>query len=40
MIYSLAYLKTGTREILKGIAVGAVSVIISYALTLLIVPVK
>jgi hypothetical protein len=38
MIYSLAYLKTGTREILKGIALGVVSVIISYSLTLLIIP--
>ena len=38
MIYSLVYLKTSTREILKGIALGVVSVIISYSLTLLIVP--
>lgn len=40
MIYSLIYLKSGPREILKGIALGIVSVAISYALTLLIVPVK
>lgn len=40
MIYSLSYLKAGTREILKGIALGVVSVLISYSLTLLIVPVK
>ncbi len=38
MIYSLVYLKTGTREILKGIALGVVSVIISYSITLLIIP--
>ena len=38
MIYSLTYLKAGPREILKGIALGVVSVIISYSLTLLIVP--
>jgi hypothetical protein len=37
MIYSLAYLKSGAGEILKGIALGVVSVIISYSLTLLIV---
>ncbi|MEW6144037.1 MAG: hypothetical protein AB1598_03355 [Thermodesulfobacteriota bacterium] len=40
MIYSLAYLKSGAREILKGIAIGAVSVIISYSLTLFIVTMK
>ncbi len=40
MIYSLIYLKTDTKEILKGIAAGVVSVVISYSLTLLIVPVK
>ncbi|HVY55223.1 MAG TPA: hypothetical protein VHC46_05645, partial [Thermodesulfobacteriota bacterium] len=40
MIYSLVYLKTGTREILKGIALGIVSAVISYALTLLLFPVK
>lgn len=40
MIYSLSYLKVGTREILKGIALGVVSVVISYSLTLLIVPLK
>lgn len=38
MIYSLTYLKVGTTEILKGIALGVASVIISYSLTLLIVP--
>ena len=38
MIYSLYYLKTGARDILKGIALGVASVIISYSLTLLIVP--
>jgi len=38
MIYSLTYLKAGPREILKGIALGVASVIISYSLTLLIVP--
>jgi hypothetical protein len=38
MIYSLVYLKTGTREIIKGVALGVVSVIISYSLTLLIIP--
>ena len=36
MIYSLVYMKTGAREIIKGIALGMVSVIISYSLTLLI----
>lgn len=40
MIYSLIYLKTDTKEILKGIAAGVVSVVISYSLTLLIFPVK
>ncbi|MGH7892420.1 MAG: hypothetical protein ACREN0_09135 [Thermodesulfobacteriota bacterium] len=40
MIYSLIYLKSGPREILKGIALGVASVIISYSLTLLIVPVR
>ena len=38
MIYALIYLKTGAGGILKGIALGIVSVIISYSLTLLIVP--
>ena len=38
MIYSLTYLKVGAGEILKGIALGVVSVVISYSLTLLIVP--
>lgn len=37
MIYSLSYLKTGAREIFKGTALGIVSVIISYALTLITV---
>jgi hypothetical protein len=40
MIYALVHVKTDKGEILKGIALGVVSVIISYALTLLIVPVK
>ncbi len=40
MIYSLIYLKALPREILKGIALGIISVAVSYALTLLIVPVK
>ena len=38
MIYSLTYLKAGPREILKGIALGVASVVISYSVTLLIVP--
>ncbi len=38
MIYCLVYLKTGARDILKGIAIGVVSVMISYSVTLLIVP--
>ena len=38
MIYSLAYLKAGAREISKGIALGAASVTISYLFTLLFVP--
>jgi len=38
MIYSLSYLKSGPREILKGIALGVASVVISYSVTLLIVP--
>jgi hypothetical protein len=38
MIYCLVYLKTGTRDILKGIALGVVSVMISYSLTLFIIP--
>jgi hypothetical protein len=40
MIYSLIYLKTDTKAIIKGIALGVVSVALSYSLTLLIVPVK
>lgn len=40
MIYSLTYLKTGVTEILKGVALGVVSVALSYSLTLLIFPVK
>jgi hypothetical protein len=40
MIYALFYLKAGTGEILKGIALGIVSVALSYAFTLLIVPVR
>lgn len=40
MIYSLIYLKTDTKEILKGIAAGVVSVVISYSLTLLILSMK
>ncbi|HSC34135.1 MAG TPA: hypothetical protein VLG45_02580 [Thermodesulfobacteriota bacterium] len=39
MVYSLVYLKTGAGKILKGIALGVVSVALSYSLTLLIVPV-
>lgn len=38
MIFSLMYLKVSTGEILKGIALGAASAAVSYALTLLIVP--
>lgn len=38
MIYCLVYLKTGTRDILKGIALGVVSVAISYSVTLFIIP--
>lgn len=38
MIYSLYYLKTDTKEVIKGIALGIVTVIISYSLTLLIIP--
>lgn len=38
MILSLIYLKVDSKEIIKGIALGAVSVIISYSLTLLIIP--
>ena len=40
MIYALIYMKTDKGEILKGIALGVVSVVISYSLTLLIIPVK
>jgi len=40
MIYALVRLNKPASEILKGIAIGAVSVVISYALTLLLVPVK
>lgn len=38
MILSLTYLKVDTKEIIKGVALGVVSVIISYTLTLLIIP--
>ena len=40
MIYALVRLSKSAGEILKGIALGAVSVVISYALTLLLFPVK
>ncbi len=40
MIYALIYMKTDKGDILKGIALGVVSVAISYTLTLLIIPVK
>ncbi len=40
MIYALVRLNKPAGEILKGIAIGAVSVVISYALTLVLVPVK
>ncbi|HKQ33586.1 MAG TPA: hypothetical protein VJV40_10280 [Thermodesulfobacteriota bacterium] len=40
MIYALVRLNKSPGEILKGIALGAVSVVISYALTLLLFPVK
>ena len=40
MIYALVRLSKSAGEILKGIALGAVSVVISYALTLLIFPVQ
>ncbi len=38
MIYALVHTKTDKGEILKGIALGVVSVAISYSLTLLIAP--
>lgn len=38
MIFSLIYLKVDTKEIMKGVALGVVSVVISYSLTLLIIP--
>ncbi|MEQ9618910.1 MAG: hypothetical protein RIG61_07020 [Deltaproteobacteria bacterium] len=38
MILSLIYLKVDTKEIIKGVALGVVSVVISYSLTLLIIP--
>ncbi len=37
MIYALFYLKAGTGKILKGIALGILSVALSYAFTLLII---
>jgi hypothetical protein len=40
MIYALVRLNKPAGEILKGIAIGAVSVVISYSLTILFVPVK
>ncbi len=40
MIYALIYVKIDKGGILKGIALGVASAAISYALTLLIVPVK
>lgn len=40
MIFSLVGLKTPAKEIIRGIALGAVSALISYALTLLIIPVE
>jgi len=40
MIYTLVRLNKDVREILKGIAIGSVSVVISYALTLVFVPAR
>ena len=40
MIYALVFMNKGAGEITKGIALGVVSVAISYSLTLLIVAVK
>jgi hypothetical protein len=39
MVYSLTYLKVSAREIVKGTALGIVSVTVSYFLTLLILPI-
>jgi hypothetical protein len=39
MIYSLTYLKVSGREIVMGITLGAVSAVLGYLLTFLIVPV-
>lgn len=40
VIISLVGLKTPAKEIIRGIALGAACALISYALTLLIIPVK
>lgn len=38
MIFSLISLKVDAKEIIKGVALGIVSVVVSYSLTLLIIP--